>query len=279
MADRPNDPVTHAGNQMEGEQVTQPRLLDEQGAIRKQFTEKGAIGGLGDKVGGPIGKDSIIGKEFKSDGMIGGTIQNAMGLRPLPDPAATRTEPPNALSAISITVRPEFRSQGLAEVLILAMKQSAIDRGFDAMVVPLRPTRKAEFPRTNMTSYSSWSMARNQGHGTLKSTDTAYLNLPFDPWLWKYVRLGAKLIKVAARSMYVEGSSKDWQEWTGVNFEQLIGRKGTISKRDLDSGNLYVEATFPKGLVPLKYYVEEQRCVYLEPNIWLYHELSGSAFA
>ncbi|KAK5997718.1 hypothetical protein PT974_00074 [Cladobotryum mycophilum] len=79
MADRPNDPATHADKQATGEQVTQPRMLDEQGAIGKQFTEKGAIGGIGDKVGGPMGKDGVIGKQFTTEGMVGGTIQNALG--------------------------------------------------------------------------------------------------------------------------------------------------------------------------------------------------------
>jgi hypothetical protein len=41
--------------------------------------ETGAIGGTAQKIGGPLAKDGIIGKQFTSDGAIGGTVQNNMG--------------------------------------------------------------------------------------------------------------------------------------------------------------------------------------------------------
>jgi hypothetical protein len=41
--------------------------------------EAGAIGGTAQKIGGPLAKDGIIGKQFTSDGAIGGTVQNNMG--------------------------------------------------------------------------------------------------------------------------------------------------------------------------------------------------------
>ena len=43
------------------------------------FSEKGAIGGMAQKIGGPLDKDGAIGKQFKADGSIGGTVQNNMG--------------------------------------------------------------------------------------------------------------------------------------------------------------------------------------------------------
>ncbi|KAH8666900.1 hypothetical protein BX600DRAFT_549885 [Xylariales sp. PMI_506] len=57
----------------------QPRALDENGPIGKQFTEHGAIGGTAQKIGGPFDKDGMIGKQFTTGGAIGGTVQDAMG--------------------------------------------------------------------------------------------------------------------------------------------------------------------------------------------------------
>ncbi|KAK8069917.1 hypothetical protein PG994_006533 [Apiospora phragmitis] len=56
-----------------------PKAFDAQGAIGKQFTEKGAVGGTAATVGGPLAKDGMIGKQFTTEGSIGGSVQNAMG--------------------------------------------------------------------------------------------------------------------------------------------------------------------------------------------------------
>lgn len=39
----------------------------------------GAIGQVGEKVGGPFSKDGAIGKQFTTDGAIGGTVQENAG--------------------------------------------------------------------------------------------------------------------------------------------------------------------------------------------------------
>ncbi|KAK3954461.1 hypothetical protein QBC32DRAFT_336070 [Pseudoneurospora amorphoporcata] len=58
---------------------TKPRAFDSDGAIGKQFTETGAIGQIGEKVGGPLSSEGVIGKQFTDKGAIGGTIQNTLG--------------------------------------------------------------------------------------------------------------------------------------------------------------------------------------------------------
>lgn len=228
------------------------------------------------------GYDGILSRAFEQQLAREGAAQNTTigGSKLLHDPARARTEPPNALSAISITICPEYRSQGLAEALILAMKQSAIENGYDAMVVPLRPTRKCDFPTVNMADYISWlswpsTMKVNSGSLISKIPTNHWQNakLPFDPWLRKHIRLGAKVAKVATRSMLVEGSLEEWERWTGLELSQLVGRNDTPLKVEPGSGRMYLEIAFPRGLVPLRYYVEEDRCVYLEPNVWLHHEL------
>ncbi|KPM38511.1 hypothetical protein AK830_g8047 [Neonectria ditissima] len=56
-----------------------PKVFDEQGAIGKQFTEQGALGGVAQKIGGPLDKEGMIGKQFTAGGSIGGSVQDAMG--------------------------------------------------------------------------------------------------------------------------------------------------------------------------------------------------------
>ncbi|KAI2609520.1 uncharacterized protein GGS25DRAFT_219378 [Hypoxylon fragiforme] len=56
-----------------------PKVFDAKGAIGKQFTEDGAIGGSAQKVGGPLDKDGMIGKQFTADGSVGGSVQSALG--------------------------------------------------------------------------------------------------------------------------------------------------------------------------------------------------------
>ncbi|KAI0904337.1 hypothetical protein F4823DRAFT_628685 [Ustulina deusta] len=56
-----------------------PRAFDAQGAIGKQFTEVGALGGAAQKIGGPLAKEGMIGKQFTTEGSIGGSVQSSMG--------------------------------------------------------------------------------------------------------------------------------------------------------------------------------------------------------
>jgi hypothetical protein len=76
-----------------------PNLFDAEGAIGKQFTgmlwlimtpyklynrltgnkENGAVGGAAQAVGGPLAKDGVVGKQFTTDGSIGGSVQSALG--------------------------------------------------------------------------------------------------------------------------------------------------------------------------------------------------------
>ncbi|KAK2070537.1 hypothetical protein P8C59_005022 [Phyllachora maydis] len=58
---------------------SKPNVFDAQGAVGKQFTEQGAIGGAAQKIGGPLAKDGAIGHAFTTDGAVGGTVQGALG--------------------------------------------------------------------------------------------------------------------------------------------------------------------------------------------------------
>ncbi|KAB8071264.1 hypothetical protein BDV29DRAFT_197466 [Aspergillus leporis] len=186
-----------------------------------------------------------------------------------------RSNPPNALSALSVVVNPDHRSKGLAERVIEHMKEIAREESLHVLVVPLRPTRKADFPTTEIIDYVFWTHGQKnkrdadstKGFGRIST-----INPPFDPWIRKHVLLGGKVIKVARNSMAVEGDMAQWEEWTGINFKDLASGSEVV-KGNWKQGQSWVEICLPGGLVPLKYYPEEERFVYTEPNVWLYHDL------
>lgn len=55
--------------------ITSPRAQQ----INIDAPAEGAIGGAAQKVGGPLAKDGMVGKQFTEEGNIGGTVQDAMG--------------------------------------------------------------------------------------------------------------------------------------------------------------------------------------------------------
>lgn len=54
-------------------------ILSSEGAIGKQFKPDGAIGSIGQAVGGPLAADGAIGKAFTEHGSVGGSINSAVG--------------------------------------------------------------------------------------------------------------------------------------------------------------------------------------------------------
>lgn len=54
-------------------------LLSSRGAIGKQFTAEGAVGGTADTIGGPFKESGAIGSAFTESGAIGGTVNKAVG--------------------------------------------------------------------------------------------------------------------------------------------------------------------------------------------------------
>ncbi|OTA15338.1 transferase [Xenorhabdus vietnamensis] len=146
----------------------------------------------------------------------------------------------NMVSALGMTVDPEFRGQNIPALLINSLKQTARDEGLQGLVVPVRPSLKSKYPLQDFIEYCGWKNDKGE---------------PFDPWIRIHCRLGAKIIKPALRSMDIYGTLEQWQEWTGLKFPQ--------------SG----EYIIPGGLVPLVVDIEKQMAYYIEPNLWMYHGL------
>lgn len=146
----------------------------------------------------------------------------------------------HTLSAANAVVHPDFRGRGLAERLVLTMKQIAETHGFRRYVAPLRPTQKEKYPLTPIERYAAWT--RPDG-------------LPFDSWLRVQKRLGAQIVGPALNSIRIEASLERWSDWTGLIFP--------------DSGPYVI----PGGAVPMIADTEKNVGTYSAPSIWIVHEL------
>lgn len=123
------------------------------------------------------------------------------------------------LCTFSITIHPKFRHRGLSRLMIRELKAIAREIGFSTIVLPLRPTSKANHPLVAMEEYVLW---KNE------------VGVTFDPWLRVHYSEGAVFIKVCRRSARVEQGLDQWEKWTGINFTK---------------GGSHI---IPNGLVPLE---------------------------
>lgn len=149
---------------------------------------------------------------------------------------------PTHLAALEITVAPEARSTGLAVRMLDALRATARERGLQGYVAPVRPSRKHLAPDVDMHSYS----ARTRGDG-----------LPEDPWLRLHVRAGGRIVGVCPTSMTIVGTIAQWRAWTELPFDR--------------EGPTAVDGT----LAPVHVDLANGHAVYVEPNVWVAHTLSG----
>lgn len=147
---------------------------------------------------------------------------------------------PDTVSAIEVTVAAGYLGRGLSGVLLAALRDNARARGFGTLVAPVRPTAKSGEPHTPMSEYAF----RTRADG-----------LPHDPWLRTHVRAGGVVESVAPASMTIGGSLAEWRAWTGEPFDT--------------TGATVV----PGALVPVHCSVEHDHAVYVEPNVWVRHDL------
>jgi hypothetical protein len=145
---------------------------------------------------------------------------------------------PNAVSALSITLTPAATGRGLAARMIGALKAAAADNGIEAMIAPVRPVLKSQYPLTPMAQYLTWRTVDDR---------------VFDPWLRLHLRLGGVQVGIAYPSMTVRGTVEEWQEWTDLS---------------LPAAGEYV---IPGGLVPLTVDRRAGVATYREPNVWFVH--------
>jgi GNAT superfamily N-acetyltransferase len=150
----------------------------------------------------------------------------------------TTDEPPTALSALAISVRPGRQGEGLAARMIRALGDAARDEGLGDVIAPVRPTWKERYPLIPIERYMVWR--RDDGSHS-------------DPWLRVHERVGGEIVAPAPESMLIEAPVTDWEEWAGMRFPE----DGT-----------YV---FPGALAPLE--VRDGIGRHVEPNVWVRHRL------
>lgn len=151
-----------------------------------------------------------------------------------------RGNEPTAVTLLEAAVRPDRRGEGLSNALLVGVRDRCRELGYGALFGPVRPTQKSLEPTMPMTEY----IARMRSDG-----------LPEDPWLRAHARLGAQIVGIASASMTIGGSLAQWRGWTGLPFDR--------------SGDVIVSG----ALVPVHASVEHDHAVYVEPNVWMMHEL------
>jgi GNAT superfamily N-acetyltransferase len=147
---------------------------------------------------------------------------------------------PNIQSAIQIAFHPDYQGKGLSARMVQAMGAIGKSKGFQQLVVPVRPNQKSKYPLTSIDDYIRWT--NDEG-------------LPFDAWLRVHARAGARIIKPCHEAMTISGTRAEWEGWTGLKFPQ--------------SGEYHV----PGALNPIKMDVEKDEGIYIEPNVWMVHEV------
>jgi GNAT superfamily N-acetyltransferase len=147
---------------------------------------------------------------------------------------------PNLHCAIQIIVRPDYQGQGLSMPMVEAVRALTKFKGLQSLIIPIRPSEKNKYPLTSLGDYITWET--KQG-------------LPFDPWLRVHIRAGGKIIKVCHESKIIRGSQAEWERWTGMKFPQ--------------SGQYVIDG----ALNPMEMNLEKDEGIYIEPNVWMVHEV------
>ncbi|MGW3351594.1 hypothetical protein ACWDA3_50560 [Nonomuraea rubra] len=135
-------------------------------------------------------------------------------------------------------VRPDLQGQGLAALMLRHLADAGTRAGLIRVIAPVRPTLKARYPLTPMARFMTWT-----------GPDGA----PLDPWLRTHHRMGARMLCAAERSMVMQGSVAEWEEWAGLPFPE--------------SGRYIV----PGALAPVMIDREHDAGELVEANVWVQH--------
>ena len=146
----------------------------------------------------------------------------------------------NLLIGVQILINPKFQSHGISYEMLSIMKDIAKSNGIDNIALPVRPTLKSDYPLTPIDKYVKW-----------QNKD----NLPFDPWIRVHIKAGGKIVGICNKSMFISGTVTEWEKWTGLVFPE--------------TGDYVVN----KALTPITVDKNNDIGTYIEPNVWIIHEL------
>jgi GNAT superfamily N-acetyltransferase len=146
----------------------------------------------------------------------------------------------NVHCAIQVVIHPDYRGQGLGTRTLDAVLAVSQFKGFQALIIPVRPSEKSNYPLINIDDYLTW-----------KNED----GLPFDAWLRVHAQIGGKIIKACHESKTIRGTRAEWEQWTKMKFPQ--------------SGGYIISG----ALNPMEMNLEKDEGVYIEPNVWMVHQV------
>jgi GNAT superfamily N-acetyltransferase len=149
----------------------------------------------------------------------------------------------NTLGALQIVVDPARRGNGLAGLMVNAMRANARTHGFNTVIACVRPTEKHQYPLIPIEEYAFWVRPDGQ---------------PFDSWIRLHVRFGGRIVRGSARAMKIRGTVAEWERWTGMLFP------GTGS---------YLH---PFAAAPIEIDRGADLGVYYDPNVWVVHDLRAA---
>ncbi len=146
----------------------------------------------------------------------------------------------NILAGLQIAVHPDHQRKGFSKVILQHLKELAKRSGFSALIIPVRPSQKSQYPLQSIDEYITWRRADRR---------------LFDNWLRVHEKVGGKIIKACKKAMYISGTVSEWETWTDLKFKT--------------SGKYIV----PGALVPVQADLQKDLIEYVEPNVWVLHEL------
>lgn len=147
---------------------------------------------------------------------------------------------PNLLLGLQISTNKDYQGQGLSTLLLKNIKKIAKENNIKNIAIPIRPTLKSNYPLISIDDYITWKRADN---------------LPFDPWLRVHVRNGGEIIRVCKKSMQIEGTVHEWENWTNKKYP--------------GDGNYIVIG----ALTPISIDTKKNIGKYIEPNVWILHKV------
>lgn len=110
---------------------------------------------------------------------------------------------PRYTSALGTSILPQARGGGLAQDLLVALKQTVLDLGYEAMLAPALPSARASMPQLSIDEYARMRLVDGRH---------------YDPWIRAHESVGGQIIGSTERSMYWWGEREQWEEWTQMRL-------------------------------------------------------------
>ena len=203
---------------------------------------------------------------------------------------ASSVRQPNALCGLFVGVKEAFRRQGIADALLMNFKCIARHRRLAVIAVPVHLTARRKYMNSSFEQYFRWSQGNPNSpemswleKTRQKSGENGNPMMPFDPWLRKHFELGAKLVKIAPRSVHVSMPAAKWLPFIRDKYKSIGGDATDINGDghshawqegdNVDGAKL--DGVRPGPLFPekLKWDAASEVVVYEDSDVWVLHGL------